>query len=993
MVTTPHSRQSQPTHALVSPSSVTDQKGRFQYAEWILTETIFDPTVLGQRETVFTIGNGYVGTRGNFEEGYDQSLPVTLIHGVYDNVPVLYTELANCPDWLSLVILIDGERFQMNEGEILRYERRLDLYRGNLLRTVEWRSPQGKVLKFQFERFASLSNEHVLGLRCQITPLTAVGEIEVRTSLNGYPANQGFNHWNIINQGHQDGQIWLHTRTRSTGVDLAMAAQLQVKGVEAISQTVILPGFPTLTKRFKAHPQQTVTLEKRITVYSSHDIEHPGATAQAQLLALADYDTLKQEHEAAWAQVWQDSDVVIEGDVRAQFALRYNLFQLLISAAQHNERVSIPAKTLSGYGYRGHVFWDTELFILPFFTYTQSHLARNLLTYRYHTLAGARRKAQHYGYKGAMFAWESAATGDEVTPRWAVPGDPYGQDVRIWCRDRAIHISADIAYAIWHYWRATGDDDWMRRYGAEIILDGALFWISRVTLNTKHERYEILEVVGPDEYHEKVDNNAYTNRMVQWHLEKAIVVYDWLRETDPAAAESLEQRLGITQKQRSRWQDIVDHLWIPFDETTGLIEQFEGFFSLQDINLADYEPRHQSMHSVLGIEAANHQQVLKQPDVLMLMYLLRESQAFPYRLDLLERNWHYYAPRTDITYGSSLGPAIHAILAADLDHREEAYTRFMQAALVDLEDVRGNAKEGIHGASAGSVWQAAILGFGGIQFTDQGPVAHPHLPEGWTRLKFRLQWRGKWYSFDLRPHGNAIAEPPESLAPACTIKCPDIQAVIFDLDGVLTDTAEYHYRAWQRLADELGIPFNRAINESLRGVSRRDSLLKILGDRTHSEAELAEMMDRKNRYYVELIEQVSPQDLLPGVVALLDDLQRSGIKIAVGSASKNARSVLEQLGIADRMDAIADGHSVTQSKPAPDLFLHAAEQLRVAPEHCLVVEDATSGIAAALSAGMWSLGIGPQERVGAAHAILPNLAGTSLNSVIEALTEESTEAK
>jgi kojibiose phosphorylase len=289
----------------------------------------------------------------------------------------------------------------------------------------------------------------------------------------------------------------------------------------------------------------------------------------------------------------------------------------------------------------------------------------------------------------------------------------------------------------------------------------------------------------------------------------------------------------------------------------------------------------------------------------------------------------------------------------------------MQAALVDLEDTRGNTRDGIHAASAGGVWQAVVFGFGGIQLQDTGPVATPHLPPKWTRLKFKLQWRGNCHSFDLSP-----------------TPVPDINGFIFDLDGVLTDTAEFHYRAWQKLADEEKLPFNRQANEALRGVARRESLLLILGSHHCSEVELQEMMDRKNRYYVESIQGMTPEDVLPGVIELLGELRRSGIKIAIASASKNARTVIAKLGIANLVDAIADGYSVEHPKPAPDLFLYAATQLGLDPAHCVVVEDAPAGVEAAIAAGMWAIGLGPGDRFGgSAHIVLPNLMGVHLSNL------------
>jgi beta-phosphoglucomutase len=935
------------------------------YTDWTLIEPEFDPAKLRARETVFTIGNGYLGTRGSFEEGYPHALPATLVHGVYDDVPGVYTELANCPDWLSLTIVVNGERFRLDRGEILHYERQLNLQHGILSRSLRWRSPIGNTVDLKFDRFASLAEREVLGLRCQITPIDFDGTIEIQSSINGYPDSQGFDHWEQIDRGSMEQGIWLQIRTRSTQIELGMAAKMTAIGSDAALQVTNPLDYPTLTTTFLATAGQTVGVEKVVTLFTSQDVELPVRAAQIKLASLPAYAVLLEAHQQAWKQVWQDSDVEIEGDIQAQLAVRYNLFQLLISACPHitgdctdNSRVSVPAKTLSGLGYRGHVFWDTEIFILPFFTLTQPDVARSLLNYRYHTLDGARRKAANSGYQGAMFAWESAATGDEMTPRWSILEDPYAEAVRLLSRDLEVHISSDIAYAVWQYWQATGDDIWMRDYGAEIILDTARFWMSRVDWNAKRERYEICGVIGADEYHEQVNNNAYTNRLVQWHLEKAIAIYNWLQQNFPGRIGELDGSLHPTPARGLRIEATTTQMYIPKDAKTGLIEQFEGFFKLKDINLSDYEPRSRSIQAVLGMDETNQTQVLKQPDVLMLLYLLRDTPEVS--TEILQTNWDYYAPRTDSTYGSSLCPSIHAILASRLGKSGDAYRDFMQSALVDLEDSRGNTADGIHAASAGGVWQAVVFGFAGIQLTNSAPVANPQLPPTWTRLKFKLNWRGTWHNFDLSP----------SVAPA-----PKIEGYIFDVDGVLTDTAEYHYRAWQRLADEEKLPFDRQANEALRGVARRESLMHIVGDKQYSEAALEEMMARKNRYYQESIQSITPQDMFPGAVELLTELRQAGLKIAIGSASKNARTVIEKLGIGNLVDAIADGDSVTRPKPAPDVFLFAAKQLGLEPSHCVVVEDATVGIEAAIAGGMRSIGIGPATRVGAANIILPNLIG------------------
>ncbi|GAB1541121.1 glycoside hydrolase family 65 protein [Scytonema sp. NUACC21] len=718
---------------------------------WNVIETEFNPAELHYKETVFTLGNGYLGTRGTFEEGYPNELSATLIHGLYDDVAIATTELVNCPNWLTLVVNIGGERFRLDAGEIIYYERRLDMRLGLVNREVRWRSNKGHTIDFHFERFASLADRHVLALRCQITSQDFEGDVSVEIEFDPDPYSQGVKHWKTLDRGSANNIIWLHGQTLHSKMQLGMAAKLLVEDKEAVVPQPPCAPYPHTSVSFHCSPQETVTVEKIITVFTSRETETPITTALNRLAETPSYSTLLAAHIAAWEKVWQDSDIVIEGDIKAQIAVRYNLFQLLVVAPRHDDRVSIAPKTLSGFPYSGHIFWDTEIFILPFMTLTQPALARNLLTYRYHTIDGARRKAKEAGYAGAMYAWESAATGDEVTPRW-VPSLK-GESIRIWCGDLEVHISADVAYAVWHYWLHTGDDEWMRDCGAEIVLDTAAFWESRVEWNPERNCYDISDVIGPDENHDRVDNNAFTNLMVQWHLRVALALWDWLQQAYPNKSAELASKLELGTKQFESWASIASQLYVNQDSETGLMEQFEGFFQLEDVNLADYEPRTKSMQGLLGIEATSQKQILKQPDVLMLMYLLRDC----YDQKVLQTNWNYYSPRTDHTYGSSLGPAIHAILACDLNQPTEAYTHFMRAALVDLEDVRGNAAEGIHAASAGGVWQAVVFGFAGVRMTQFGPVACPNLPSGWTRLKFRLNWRNEWYEFDLTS-GEKIVE-------------------------------------------------------------------------------------------------------------------------------------------------------------------------------------------------------------------------------------------
>jgi kojibiose phosphorylase len=938
-----------------------------------IREDAFDSAKLHHKETVFTLGNGYLSTRGSFEEGYPGDHAATFAHGVFDDVPIVFTELANLPDWTEMHLCLAGERFSLAEGEILRFERLLNLREGVLRREVRWRSPLGRVYDLHFERFASLADEHVLCLRVAVTPRDDSAAIEFQAGLDGSADNLGMLHWNWVAQRVENTAALLRLRTRASGIELGMAMRLYLTPtpLSEKGEGWDVQNHPTLAAVRHAEAGETIVAEKMVAVYTSRDLPNPAEAAWEKLSYLPDWDSLLIAQRSAWEREWERCDVLIEGDDEVQLAVRFCLFQLLIAAPRHDERVNIGAKTLSGFGYRGHTFWDTETFMLPFFTFTRPEIARNLLSYRWHTLPGARRKAKGNGYAGAQYAWESAATGDEVTPTW-VPhfADPKGL-VRIWTGDIEIHVSADVVYGIHQYWRLSGDDAFLLERGLEIILETARFWASRAEWNAEKDRFEFSDVIGPDEYHDHVDNNAFTNYLARWHLLEAAEMLEWAESHYPKEAQRWIGQLDLTGEERARWQEVARLIYFPFDHKTRLIEQFEGYFQRREVNIAEYAHLQKSMQVVFGIEGCAETQILKQPDVLMLQYLLPDE----FDPDIVQANYVYYTPRTDHAYGSSLGPAIQAIMACRMDRPEEAYEHFLRAARADLYDVRGNAGDGIHGASAGGLWQAVVFGFGGLRLSGDGWRVEPRLPPHWKRLAFKFVYRGEVQEVDTSSPGPSPISHGDGVGAG-------VRGFIFDLDGVLTDTAEYHYRGWKRLADEEGIPFTREDNEAMRGIPRRESLLVLLKGRQFPEDQLQEMMERKNRYYQEFICEVTADDLLPGAKALLEELRAAGIKIAIGSASKNTGEVVDRLGIRPLLDAISDGYSVERQKPAPDLFLHAAAQLGLSPAECVVVEDAAAGVEAAKAGGFRTIGLGPVERVGEADLVLPNLSQMRLSDIL-----------
>jgi trehalose/maltose hydrolase-like predicted phosphorylase len=437
-------------------------------------------------------------------------------------------------------------------------------------------------------------------------------------------------------------------------------------------------------------------------------------------------------HEVAWTNRWRCSDVVVDGDADAQLALRFALYHLNSAANPADERVSIGARALTVDDYHGHVFWDTEIFLLPFYILTWPEAARSLLMYRFHTLDAARAKAAAMGWRGAMYAWESADTGAEMTPDYVV--GPDRQLIAVLCGKQEQHISADIAYAVWQYWQATRDDGFLLDAGAEILLETGRFWASRAQPEADGHCH-IRGVIGPDEYHEHIDDNAYTNVMARWNIRRALDVAAWLREQWPARWVSLSSHLGLHDAELKQWLNVANTLATGLHPKTGLFEQFSGYFALEDIDLKNYEGRTVPMDVVLGRERIQKSRVVKQADVVALLALLPEE--FPGETGA--ENFRYYEPRC--SHGSSLSPAMHGLVAARLGDTEMALRFLRRTAAIDLADTQASVDGGVHIAALGGIWMLTVFGFAGLSLRDDGIAIDPHLPAVWNSLAFRVQWR------------------------------------------------------------------------------------------------------------------------------------------------------------------------------------------------------------------------------------------------------------
>jgi trehalose/maltose hydrolase-like predicted phosphorylase len=701
---------------------------------WHLEALCYQPPIEPIEESRLAVSNGFLSVRGSLEQPAETSCPRTYVAGLFDTPPhpPYVPSLVSAPDCLRLRVIVDGTPVSFETGETIEHLRSLDLRRGVLLRSWRWRDSRGSDILLRTLRFVSLADR---ALAAQLVRIEVSHPVYITLEAWCEPLDERL--VPIASQG--DLTVW---RTAHPVCWLAIATRMTLR-LDGRTRSPA-QGDRTTAGRWswQATPARPATFSRLIAVVRRDHEECIGDEALAQLhrAQRRGPTRLLADHARAWDRRWRASDVIVEGDTVVQRALRFAIYHLNGAANPADERVSIGARALTGDAYRGHVFWDTELFLLPFYICTWPEAARALLMYRYHTLAAARAKARQLGYQGAFYAWESADTGEEATPRGLIGRD--GKEIIYPVATDEVHISAAVAYAVWQYWEITGDDAFLCDVGAEIILETARFWASRAT-GKGDGRYHIRNVIGPDEYHEDVDDNAYTNLMAQWNIHRGLEVARLLAARWPARWAELRRALDITSEELAVWRDTAERLVTGWDELRGLFEQFVGYFDLETIDLTAYEPRTKPLDVLLGRARTQGSQVIKQADVVMLLALLWDSLPPEVR----EANFRYYAARTG--HGSSLSPAIHALVAARLGDVDLAEQYFQQAAAIDRDDAMNKSAGGIHIATQAGLWQAVIFGFAGIRLDAQGIHCDPHLPPTWRRLAFPLQWRGRLVRFDI----------------------------------------------------------------------------------------------------------------------------------------------------------------------------------------------------------------------------------------------------
>ena len=920
-----------------------------------IAQSAFISARLAADATTFALANGRLGVRGAVEELGDHH--ASFLAGVHVRQPLSYHESfpgfaegsdtrLTGPAITRMTVDIDGAPVDFINAAIHRFERELDVRAGLLRRVTRWGLGGGRSLEIVAERIVPIGGDPLCAARISVTPTGFAPRLGL-----GFPLGES----DQPRPAQGDPRISArgHAALASThALGRALRANFVAQGGDARTLHVEqrLHGESSADRVERVLADGETLMVDRFVALAAGDEQAP--TAMLEAAEAMGFDKLRQQQADVCAQFWRDADIAIDGDDDLTRALRFNLFHVFQSASRDGD-VSVAAKGLTGEGYEGQYFWDTETFVLPLLAQTRPELARNILTYRIAKLDDARAHATAIGHRrGALYPWRTIG-GRESSAHYPTGSAQY-------------HINAAIAQAFETYVAATGDETILADGGAELIFETARLWIDIGHFSERRGgAFLVHGVTGPDEYSALVDNDFYTNATAQRHLRHA--------------ARLARTRGGVDAREIVAWERAAELMWLPLDRALGVHPQDDGFL---DKPLLPEELRQDRQGPLLlhmhPMQLFRHR-LCKQGDVIQAY----ASGALVASRAQMRRDFAYYEPLT--THDSTLSAAAFAIVAARAGLEDKALRYLAETAFVDLENRHGNSDHGVHMAAMAGSWLALVQGWAGMRTDRDIPAFAPACPAAWNAYRFTASWNGSRFEtavdrhgtqyrlidgpvFDLEDHGRPLTITRAGV----TIARPQIEAVIFDLDGVLTDTAEAHFAAWNRLCVEERIPFDREINERLKGVDRAGSLRLILdaAGLQIDEACFDDWLRRKNGFYRDSIADFTPAHLFPGVRALLEDCLTAGLQLGLASASRNAAELVERLGIAGLFDHIADASAVARGKPAPDIFLATAAAMGVAPERCIGVEDAAAGIVAIRAAGMRAIGVGdPAVLSGAEHIV------------------------
>jgi len=723
-------------------------KGQYIEAPWSIIEEGFHPSVQEASESIFSLGNGQMGQRANFEERYSgKSLQGNYLAGVYypdktrvgwwkNGYPEYFAKVLNAPNWIGIDVEIDGEQLDLHKHAPIEFRRELNMRQGYLERTFSVKI-KDSLLHFSVLRFLSMKRDEIGAIRYGVRSEDFSGTINFTPYIDGNVVNRDSNYgehfWEILELDASQETSYLKAKTRKNGFFTCMTMQCAVehsKGSVADSREQVARN-DYVSERFsiRLEPGEEVTLFKYASVLTSlnhhqEDMVETGQKLTREAMAKG-FEALFDEHVEVWEDKWAHSDIIIEGDVSAQQAIRFNIFQLNQTYTGRDERLNIGPKGFTGEKYGGSTYWDTEAYLIPFYLSTApQEVSRNLLLYRYKHLEKAIANGEKLGFnKGAALYPMVTMNGEECHNEWEITFEE-------------IHRNGAIAFAIYNYIRYTGDKAYLGEYGLEVLIAISRFWRQRVNWSDVRGKYVMLGVTGPNEYENNVNNNWYTNKMASWTLTYTLQALEFLKDTDLEAYETILDRTAFnTEEEPGAWQDIVENLYFPYDDSKQVFMQQDGYMDKPQVMAEDLDPGQRPINQHWSWDRILRSCFIKQADVLQGIYTFEDE----YDEATIRRNFDFYEPRT--VHESSLSPCVHSILASRLQMQEKAYELYLRTSRLDLDDYNHEVDEGLHITSMGGTWMSVVYGFGGMKVTEGFLSFDPVLPEKWSGLSFKILYR------------------------------------------------------------------------------------------------------------------------------------------------------------------------------------------------------------------------------------------------------------
>lgn len=739
-------------------------KNYLKHHEWCIIEEGFKPEYNKISESVFSIGNGQMGQRANFEEKFSgETLSGSYVAGIYypdktrvgwwkNGYPEYFAKVLNAANWIGINIEVDGEELDLATCEIESFQRILNMKEGYLERNFTVKMVSGKRLKVNAKRFCSIVESQIGAIRYAITPLNFSGTLNITPYIDADVINEDSNY---------DEKFWLEVKTKAKRRSGYVVAETKKTGfqvctgmkfiIEQAGEIIDFNSYRIQKEKYVAcsvdlkcqEAEETVIYKYAANTSSlNHDKEVLIAHCKETIKGASakGFEQLLREQAEAWSKKWEEADVRIEGDVAAQQGIRFNIFQLYQTYTGEDERLNIGPKGFTGEKYGGSTYWDTEAYCLPFYLATaDQRIAKNLLIYRYKHLQKAIENAEKLGFTdGAALYPMVTMNGEECHNEWEITFEE-------------IHRNGAIAYAIFDYIRYTGEKEYLIDYGLELLIGVSRFWAQRVHFSKRRQKYVMHGVTGPNEYENNVNNNWYTNYIAAWCLKYTVESLQYVKETAPEKYAALEEKIKFHEyTETNKWKEIAQKMYLPEDEELGIFVQHDGFLD-KDLLTVDDIPYGQSpINQNWSWDRILRSVFIKQADVLQGLYFFEDN----FDQDTIQRNFDFYEPRT--VHESSLSPCVHVILAAKLGKQDKAYELYLRTARLDLDDYNNDTEDGCHITSMAGTWMAVVKGFGGMSIKDDGLYFSPFIPQNWQSYAFKIRFRGNILEVKVAQHKTEI---------------------------------------------------------------------------------------------------------------------------------------------------------------------------------------------------------------------------------------------